>query len=135
VQTFEPNDIGLSMAATWSDMSAAAPLLDQLDKAGIAYRRREIPHLLHLAGGEAYLVFYDSPKTGKPTTVLCTPIQYDVDAFAEEYFYFTGMTEAVALSIGEAGWLSRYDRCCELTGRKKPLEVSVAGNTKPEKAR
>jgi hypothetical protein len=123
MQTIEPNDIGLSLVATWSDLSAAGPLVDQLDKAGVRYECQQIPHLLNWHGGESYLVFYDSPKTGKPTTVLCTPIRYDIDAFAEDYFYFVGMTQAAALEIGEAGWLTRYDRCCELCGRKKPFEL------------
>jgi hypothetical protein len=128
---FEANDIGLSAAAAWSDNAAAAsshmdvfwpPLLEQLDRAGITYQRQEIPDLPRWGNSEAYLVFYDSPRTGRPTTVLCTHISFDIDAFAEDCFYFTGLTQAEALAIGEAGWLARYERCCELAV-KEAVEI------------
>ena len=111
---FEPNDIGLTAAAVWSFDRDGPPLVDQLDDAGITYAQQEIPQLLHWGGGRANLFFYDSPRTRLPTTVLCTQIHFDFDAVGEDCFYFNAMTQMEAIAIGEAGWLTRYDRCCEL---------------------
>jgi hypothetical protein len=118
----EPNDIGLNAVAAWGYDGLSPPLLDQLDDAGITYVRQEIRHLLHWGGGEAYLVFYSSPRTGQPTTVLSTQIRFDCDTVGEDCFYFTRLTQAEALAIGEEGWRTRHDRCCKLT-MKEALAV------------
>jgi len=104
------NTIGLTKIGGWEDMSSHQPLTDQLDAAAIAYTRSEIPTIVGM-GGPAYTVFYASPKTGNAVTVLCVPVRYEVDGFAEDYYYFEGMAPE---AVGADGWTNTYDECRRL---------------------
>lgn len=107
----QDNTIGLKQSKSWSDMSTDAPLVDQLDQQQIAHVEIVIPNLVGL-GGSAYLCEYTSPATGKAVTVLCVPIRYEIDGFAEDYYYFEGL----ALDDAQAlDWIDLYDACRELT--------------------
>lgn len=101
-----PNEYGLTNYHCWSDCGPT--LREVLTKNSVSYQETEIPHLVGFAGN-AELIFYVSPKLGKPVTVLAIPHRYDIDGFAEEYFYFVGMTKEQALQ-DEQWWLNLYPK-------------------------
>lgn len=103
----KPNTLGVTGTASWSDLSRGDPLADQLKKAEIQFDRIDVPHLVGMAGS-AYLVCYVSPRSGKPMTVLCVPVRYEIDGWAEDYFYCEGMTREQALA-DENHWLKVYN--------------------------
>jgi hypothetical protein len=93
------------------------PIETALGKQGIPAARRELPGIVGM-GGAAWLLGYLSPKTGLPVTVLAVPHRYDIDQFAEEYFYFEGLSWADALAGDvDVEWARRYDRCRLAAGR------------------
>lgn len=102
-----PNKIGLTKFNYWSDMQPNKDLREQLQDRGIEFSEIPITHLVGMAGNAA-LVFYISPVSGKPVTVLAVPIRYEIDSFAEEYYIFEGMTKEQALR-DEEWWLIAYD--------------------------
>jgi hypothetical protein len=107
--TFEqPNAISLTHYHGWDDSCASGPLCDQLATAKIPFEQMDVPHLVSMAGN-ASLVFYVSPKTGKPVTVLLIPSRADIDSFGEEYFYFEGMTREQAMA-DERFWPDAYEQ-------------------------
>jgi len=105
----QANDFGLTQIGQWTDYQSSPPLDEQLTQRGIEFDRADIPHLVGM-GGCAYLIFYCSPNSGKPVTVLCVPVRADIDSFYEDYWYFEGMSREQALA-DEQIWLTRYDLC------------------------
>lgn len=100
------NPHGLTYTAHWTDLASGSPLADQLDAAGVAYERRDVPTIVGMAGC-AYTLTYPSARLdGRPVTVLCIPTRYDVDAWAETYWYAVGMDQAAAHL---ADWTAAYD--------------------------
>jgi hypothetical protein len=109
-----PNDFGLTGIGEWDGMLDARTLHQQLDAQGVTSERVALPQIVGM-GGSAELLFYTSPRSGQPVTVLCVPHRYDVDGFAETYYYFEGMGRAEALAGDwEVAWAERYDRAEEL---------------------
>lgn len=111
MKEIEKNEIGLTRFA-WTADGYQPGLTDQLDKAGIPYEVHEIPHLVGM-GGSASLIFFRG-TSGEDRCVLFIPIRYEIDGFAEEYYYFDGMSKEKALE-SEQWWLDAYERCKELT--------------------
>lgn len=106
-----PNDFGLTATATYDDMLNSATLSQQLAARSVPHATTELPDIVGL-GGCAAVITYTRQKTGQPVAVLVVPHRYDVDRFAEDYFYFQGMdVDAVAA----ADWVGLYDRCTALT--------------------
>ncbi len=115
MEDIKENEIGLIKFAWWADFGD--PLLKQLEKAGITYQTVDIPHLVGI-GGCAYLTFFTG-TSGKNWTVLCIPIHYDIDGFAEEYYYFDGNEWPMEKAIeSEQRWIDAYEKCRELTKRE-----------------
>lgn len=107
-----PNGIGLTRFRSISfDVAGQASLTDQLEAAGAPYGRVDIPNIVGM-GGNAYLIFYTSPSSGRPVTVLVVPVQADVDQFHEDLYYFEGIGPEEARSLD---WLVLYDKARALT--------------------
>jgi hypothetical protein len=105
-------DFGLTRIVT-CDYSSD-PIETALDKQKVTFTRRELPNIVGM-GGNAWLLNYTSPKTGLPVTVLVTPHRFDIDDFAETYYYFEDMDWAVATAGDvDTTWTERYDRCREV---------------------
>lgn len=110
MKTLPENSVGLKCFSYWCDFGKT--LHEQLTEANIPYETVDIPHLIGM-GGSAYFTFYRSPKTHKSITVLCIPIRYDIDGFAEEYYYFDQISRDEALA-DEQYWLKVYRECKKL---------------------
>ena len=95
----------ITRIAGWTDMMGAT-LLDQLEEAGVAYQRHEVPELAGW-GGEAYWLHYVSPQTDKPVAVLCVSSHALPDGIAEDYTYLDGVTYEEALTVD---WADVYRR-------------------------
>ena len=95
MKTFEPNDIGLSSTSSWDSDPRGDGLRGQLKAEGVPFREAEVPNIAGWAGC-AFLVFYTSPRSGKPVTVLATPYMIGPDAWGETYYNFSGMDEQAA---------------------------------------
>jgi hypothetical protein len=108
------NDFGLIATAGWDGTVSSPPLEDQMTRGGVPVDTYDLPGIIG-AGGIGRLLFYISPNSGRPMTVLTVPHRAEVDQFAEDYFYFE-MTRAEALD-GDADvrWADLYDRCHGLT--------------------
>lgn len=112
-----PNEIGLTHYRADEGIGLLA---GQLTRQEIEYTSRSLPTIVGMAG-EAYLVHYQGPQTGQPTTVLVIPHQWEIDAVGEEGYYFVGLTEAEAY---DRDWVTTYDQVQELRGG--PLEIIEA---------
>ncbi len=108
------NRLGLTGIASYDDMINARTLADQLTDQGVTYVGFEVPDISGM-GGNAEVLTYISPKVGRPVTVLIVPSQYDVDRYAEDYFYFEGLDAGEA---AEMDWVATYDACRELAARE-----------------
>ena len=103
------NPFGMTRYAWWSDLaeiqSGTKPLRDQLTAQNVTFEEEQIPYIVGMAGTAA-LLFYTSPRTGQPVTVFCIPHRYDVDSWAEDYYYFEGLSKDEALA---KDWSEVYD--------------------------
>lgn len=108
------NDLGLTAIGNYSTETNTTHLRQQLDTAGITYQTVQLPAIVGM-GGNAVLLAYTSPKSGRPVTVLVVPDRLEADQFGETYFYFDGLALGDALA-GDypARWADLYDRCREL---------------------
>lgn len=97
----EQNSIGLTLWAQGEEHL----IREVFKRNGVAFQEAPIPHLTG-AGGCASLVFYTSPTSGKPVTVLVIPQPFS-DAYIEEYYYFEGLGREDAM-LDEQAWLDRY---------------------------
>ena len=122
------NDIGLSFYNGWTDLMAGDPQEAQLQAAGRHYEKIDITHIVGM-GGCAYLLCYTSLK-GEPVTVLVVPLRGDIDSFAEDYYYFLGMTQEEATK-DESAWLARYDECVRLRKRVRCVQGTQIGSLAP----
>lgn len=112
-QSAPANDFGLVATATWDDFTTSQPLEDQLAAQDVAVELHELPYIVGM-GGNARLMFYVSPRTGKSMTVLAVPHRPDVDQFAEDYYYFEMASgEALAGDV-DVRWGELFDRCTNL---------------------
>ncbi len=98
------NDYGCTKHAGCSDMTGETPLLNQLHQAFIEYERTEL-RMGTLTAEPASIVTYFSKKSNQPMTVLIVP-QAGADSWAEDYYYFPGMTHAAA---NELDWYTVYN--------------------------
>ena len=98
----------ITRIAGWTDMMGAT-LLDQLEEAGVAYKRHEVPELAGW-GGEAYWLHYVSPQTDKPVAVLCVSSHALPDGIAEDYTYLDGVSYEEAQTLD---WADVYRRRSE----------------------
>lgn len=88
------NDFGCTKCTGVTDMTtvdSAGTLIDQLEKAGIQYEKTVLSIGVMFAEA-AYLIHYVGRKSGKDMTILVIP-QVGADSWAEDYFYFPGMTK------------------------------------------
>lgn len=119
--TFE-NDFGCTIRNGVSDMTETnGTLIQQMDKAGVKYTRTE----LNMGGVNTepcYLVHYTSTKTNSPMTILVFP-QAGIDSWAEDYFYFPGMTLDDALALN---WRQVYDHVNRVSWETTKSKVPVA---------
>jgi len=113
------NDIGLSQHVEIEIGADQPALIDVLQRLDIPYETFKLENIVGM-GGAAYLLWYTSRKTGKPVTVLCIPLQWDVDSFGEEYFYFEGLTKEEAL---QRDWIKVYDKAKLLTTTGKTMTI------------
>ena len=98
----EDNDYGCTKRDGVSDMTETnGTLIQQMDKAQIHYTRTTL-NIGAASTEPAYLLHYTSPKTNAQMTVLVFP-QAGIDSWAEDYYFFAGMT------INEASKLNWYD--------------------------
>jgi len=104
------NKLGFTHFAWWADWGET--LREQLEKKNIQYEEAHISHLIGIHS-EANLIFYVSPAINKPMTVLIISEQYEIDGFAERYYYFAGMTKEQALQ-DENWWVENYDEFVRL---------------------
>jgi hypothetical protein len=108
------NTIGLTATAYWDGaFSAVQPIVDQLEKAGVPTRTRDLPGIVGM-GGCAQLICYTSPKRGREVTVLVIPHQSDVDQFGETYYYFDLTEDEACAGDVDARWAGLYDQCREI---------------------
>ncbi len=105
-----PSQIGLTRFNYWDDKQPNSDLRGQLKKGRIQYSEAPIRHPVG-TDGTASLVFYNSPKSGKPITVLV--VAHRPASFSEDYFYFEGMTKEQALR-DEEWWLIAYEAAEQL---------------------
>lgn len=124
MQTIPPNRLGLTKVSGWSDLMAGNTLEDQLKKAGVPYEEVEIPHMGTFAGN-ARLIFYTNPKSGWSVTVLIVVHQSDIDSWAEDYFYFEGMTKEGAMA-DENWWIENYDEFEKLSKKGAIVSTTVS---------
>lgn len=89
------------------DIPGAVTLTAQLEKQGVAFTVTELPQIVGTAGN-AILIHYVSPATGKPVTVLTIPMQPEIDLYGEKYFYFVGMDQDTASRLD---WIEVYGAC------------------------
>ncbi|GAA0719594.1 hypothetical protein Drose_05900 [Dactylosporangium roseum] len=108
------NDFGLVATATFDDWTSSPPLLRQFAEQSVEVQIRDLP-LIAGMGGNAQLVCYVSPRTGKPMTVLLVPHRPAVDQYAEDYFYFEMAAETALAGDVDARWAELYDRCMALS--------------------
>ena len=94
----------ITYECTWTDMMSAKPLLEQLEDAGVEYRRHPVPELAGW-GGEAYSLHYISPRRDVPVAVLCVSSAALGDGVSENYYYIEGLSYAESLVID---WVAVY---------------------------
>lgn len=105
------NDFGLTRIAFYDSTGRTPPLEKQLTDMGVSYRIRELPSIVGM-GGNARLVFYTSPFADHAVTVLVVPGQPEIDQQVETYWYFEGLSEAVATAGDvDTRWAELYDQC------------------------
>jgi hypothetical protein len=102
------NRFGVTRFASWSGDGMAADLRAQLSQEGIPFEEVALPHLVGLAGTVA-LLGYVSPTSQQAVTVLAIPHRYEIDDYAEDYFYLPGLSIAEAVARGEPWWIELYE--------------------------
>lgn len=110
------NDFGLTHLSTYDDMVDTVRLRQQLAARGIDFEVVDLVNIVGV-GGVAHLVFYTSAISGSPFTVLVVPHRYDVDRYAEDYYYFESMDRGSAGPDDAARWAELYDRCVAAASR------------------
>ncbi len=99
------NDFGCTKWDGVTDMTETnGTLIQQMEKKGIHYTRTNL-NMGALPAEPAYLVHYTSQKSKIPMTILVIP-QIGADSWAEDYFYFPGMTMQDAIGLN---WCIIYE--------------------------
>jgi hypothetical protein len=121
VEKAPENTIGWTHECSYVDSLGGDCLTEQLAKKKISYLEIRIPHL---AGVHAwpFLVMYTSPISGKHVVVLTIHDRYEIDDWAERYYYFEGMSKEQALA-SEQFWLDAYDTIQEAQGGPKAARI------------
>src|SRR3990167_6595135 len=116
------NDFGCTKRDGVSDMTeTSGTLIQQMDKAGVKYIRTEL-NMGSANADPCYLVHYTSTKTNEPMTILVFP-QAGIDSWAEDYYYFSGMTLKDALSLN---WHEVYAHVQRVSWETIKSKVQVA---------
>lgn len=118
----QDNDYGCTKRDGVTDMTEKnGTLVQQMDKAGIHY----VKTTLNMGGAVAescYLLHYTSTKNNQPLTILVFP-QAGIDSWAEDYFYFPGMTLQGASKLD---WHSVYEHVNRVSWETIKSNVPVA---------